>query len=85
MQPSQASPSLQTPPAKPLAPLLSPWKEIRQRQERLNKEKSRQERWLVMRPSTDILFFHKAYLIVQLIQEAFLGNLVEAKHCVNAK
>lgn len=51
----------------------------------MSKEVSSKERQVVMRPGIDILCFHKVYLIVQVIQEAFLGNLVEAKRCVNAK
>lgn len=47
--------------------------------------RSSKERHVAMRPSIDMLWFHKAYVIVQVIQEAFLGNLVEAKDCVNAK
>ena len=71
--PSQAQVS-RTPPVKSLACFSSPWKVISQGQERLNKEDSRKERWLIWDQALICWFFHKAYLIVQLIQEAFLGN-----------
>lgn len=63
--------------------LLSPRTEIRQGQGRLSGNKK--ERQVVKRPHIAIVCFHKTHLIVQVMQEAFLGNLVEAKHCVNAK
>ena len=75
MQLSQSSPSLpDSTPVKSLACLSNPWKVISQGQERLNKEDSRKERRLIWEQALICWFFHKAYLIVQLIQEAFLGN-----------